>query len=55
MQCQRLLNYILDRDPKKINIFTTFIDNFSLYTLSFYPRFIKKLIQVGGKTVVNTL
>ena len=45
----KLLNYILDNNPKKSDIFSTFVDNFGIYPLSFYPRINKKIMRMGNK------
>lgn len=54
-ECLKLINYLLDRDPSKTNIFIGLIDNFSLYECSFYLRLIKRMISLGGQSTIAQL
>lgn len=49
------MNCLLDRDPKKMNIFASLTDNFAFYEYSFYLRLIKKMVKVGGNATVVSL
>lgn len=51
----KLLNYVLDSNPKKNDIFAPFIENFSIYPVSFYPRMLRKLIRMGNQDTISNL
>jgi hypothetical protein len=51
----KLLNYVLDSNPKKNDMFAPFIENFSLYPLNFYPRMLRKLIRMGNSETIKNL
>lgn len=51
----KILNFILDSNPKKNNIFSPFIENFSIYPISFYPRMLRKLIRMGNQSTIDNL
>lgn len=45
----KLLNFILDSNPKKTDLFSSFIENFGLYPINFYPRMIRKIIRMANE------
>lgn len=54
-ECLKLINYLLDRDPTKTNIFMGLVENFSMYECSFYLRLMKRMIRLGGDITVREL
>lgn len=49
----KLINFILDNNPKKLDIFQSFIDNFSNYPVCFYHRLFRKMLILGGQQNVK--
>lgn len=49
----KLINYILDGNPLKMDIFMSFIDNFSVYPVCFYHRMFRKMLTLGGKPTIQ--
>jgi hypothetical protein len=51
----KILNFVLDSNPKKNNIFAPFIENFTIYPISFYPRMLRKVIRMGNQSTIDNL
>jgi len=51
----KLINYIIDNNPKNMDIYLSFIDNFSNYPICFYHRLFRKIMVMGGLDSVKLL
>ena len=43
----KLVNFILDSNPLLLDIFNSFLDNFSSYPVCFYQRLFRKMLKLG--------
>ena len=50
----KLVNFILDSNPLVLDIFSSFLENFSTYPVCFYQRLFRKMLKLGNsETLTN--
>lgn len=45
----KIMNYIFDSNPQKLDIFSSFIDNFVNYPTLFYHKLYRKMFLLGSE------